>query len=441
MTNITTRSDKLFANTRRKIIIMATAISMLVMLLFSGIVMLTYQAVMFRTVDMELERYKDLESAMLKSYFDEATPPAFEPPGSMPEQNNQPNGILDDYAGESGMRYIRFLFVDGHLIWSSSEGYYPTAEHPELSDFDDKGVVTFSFEGERFRGFSIGENNVSVVTAINVTPEYESISKVAVALVVGLAVAFIVVLLVASRYSKRIVAPLKEAYLKQAFFIQDASHEMRTPLAVIRGKMELMAQRPNDEIQEHSQELSDVIAELTAMEKMNSSLLMLSKEDSFISHDITEFRLCDMLDELSEELFSILAEAQGKKFSVSVVPQDITVSWDYAKMKQAFTILLDNAFKYTDEGDEIRITATQSRDGMVSVSFYDSGKGIKQEDLPRIFDRFYRSEDVRAQDISGSGIGLSLLELLGNNLGFKIRVSSEYNLFTEFTITAPSVMK
>lgn len=309
-----------------------------------------------------------------------------------------------------------------------------------MSEFKDEEIVKFRFEGERFRGFVVSRNKVSVVTAINVTPEYESISKIVVALLIGLAVMFIVVIFVARYYSKRIVAPLKEAYIKQAFFIQDASHEMRTPLAVIRGKMELMAQRPNDEIHEHSQELSDIISEITAMEKMNSSLLMLSKEDSFIRHNISSFKLYDMVNELSEELFSILAEAQGKKFSFSVTPQDMAVSWDYAKMKQAFTILIDNAFKYTDEGDEIKITATQSRD-MVIISFYDSGRGIKQEDLPRIFDRFYRSDDVRAQDISGSGIGLSLLELLGNNLGFKIRVSSEYNFFTEFTISAPCIMK
>ncbi len=441
MTNITTRSDKLFANTRRKIIVMVTAISMLVMLLFSGVVMFTYQVVMFRTVDMELEQYKALEKALLKNFLDQNTPPMFERSDNDSAQDNLNNDILDDYAGESGMRHIRFLFVDGQIVWSSSEGYYPTAKYPDLSDFEENEILTFRFEGEHFRGFAVKRDNVSVVTAINVTPEYDSISKIAMALAIGLAVMFVVVAFVARHYSKKIVAPLKDAYLKQAFFIQDASHEMRTPLAVIRGKMELMAQSPNDEIQEHSQELSDIISEITAMEKMNSSLLMLSKEGYFISHDISSFKLYDMLSELSEELFSILAEAQGKKFSFSVTPQDIVVSWDYAKMKQAFTILLDNAFKYTDEGDKIKITATQNRDGTITIRFYDSGRGIRQEDLPRIFDRFYRSDDVRAQDISGSGIGLSLLELLGNNLGFKIGVSSEYNFFTEFVLTAPTVMK
>lgn len=440
MNNITTRSDKLFANTRRKIIVVVTAVSMLVMLLFSSVVMIAYQFVMFRTVDVELEQYKAFEKALLKNHFDSSTPPRFERPETNQIPDEQEKSILDDYAGESGMRSIRFLFVDDKIIWSSSEGFYPTAQYPDLKDFQEEEVVEFRFAGERFRGFAVSKNNVSVVTAINVTPEYDSLTKITSALLLGLAVMFIVVIFVARYYSKKIVAPLKDAYIKQAFFIQDASHEMRTPLAVIRGKMELMAQRPNDAIQEHSQELSDIISEISAMEKMNSSLLMLSKEDSFIKHEITTFRLCDMINELSDELFSVLAEAQGKNFSFSVTPQDITVSWDYAKMKQAFTILLDNAFKYTDEGDEIKITATQSRD-IVTISFYDSGRGIKQEDLPRIFDRFYRSDDVRAQDISGSGIGLSLLELFGNNLGFKTRVSSEYNFFTEFTISAPCVMK
>jgi len=440
MDNIATHSDKLFANTRRKIIIMVTAISMLVMLLFSGIVMFTYHIVMFRTVDVELEQYRALENAMLKNYFDENSPPVFTPPDTVPSQDVTDNGILDDYVGESGMRYIRFLFVDGKILWSSSEGYYPSDKYPALEKFLQDKIVSFSFEGERFRGFAVRKNNISIVSAINVTPEYASISKITVALLIGLGIMFVVLLFVARYYSKRIVAPLKDAYIKQAFFIQDASHEMRTPLAIIRGKMELMAQTPNDKIHEHSEELSDIISEITAMEKMNNSLLMLSKEDSFTRHNIVSFKLYDMFDELSGELFSILAELQNKKFSFSVTPQDIVVNWDYVKMKQAFTILLDNAFKYTDEGDEVTITANQSRDNVI-IRFFDSGKGIKQEDLPRIFDRFYRSDDVRAQDIPGSGIGLSLLELLGNNLGFKIKVSSEYGSFTEFTLTAPIIMK
>lgn len=441
MNKITTNSDKLFANTRRKIIVVVTAIVMLVMLLFSAIVMFTYSVVMFRTVDMELEQYKAREKTMLSNFFDQSAPPRFDYPNATPQQETPQNEILDDYAGENGARYVRFLFIDGQVIWSSSEGYSPDSEYPELSEFEEDDISQFSLGGERFRGILVKKNNMAIIAAINVTPEHESISKIVVALFIGLAAMFVVVLLVARYYSKRIITPLKEAYIKQAFFIQDASHEMRTPLSVIRGKIELVAQHPNDEIQEHSQELSDIISEITSMEKMNSSLLMLSKEDSFITHEISTFRLYDMINELSDELFSMLAELQNKKFSFSVVPQDVVVSWDYAKMKQAITILLDNAFKYTDEGDEINITATQSRDGMIVVSVYDSGRGIKPEDLSRIFDRFYRSDDIRAQDISGSGIGLSLLSLLGNNLGFKIRVSSEYTVFTEFTITAPCVMK
>ena len=439
MSNIATQSDRLFASTKKKIIIVVAVISMLVMLLFSGIVMTTYQVVLFRSVDMELEQYRMLEKNILKNFFAQSSPSILPFPEDRPQESPY-NGILDDYAGEGGMRTVRFLFMDSQLIWSSSGGYYPPGEHLELNELEENEIFRFSIGNERFRGFAVTQNNMTIVTGINVGPEYASISKILLALMIGLFAAFVVIVIVANHYSKKIVAPLKDAYVKQAYFVQDASHEMRTPLAVIRGKMELMAQSPNDEIQEHSEELSDIISELSAMEKMNSSLLMLSREDALVNHDISSFGLYDMLSELSDELFSMLAEAQGKSFSFSVTPQDIVVSWDYSKMKRAFTILLDNAFKYTAEGDEITITAEQSRDNVI-IRFYDSGRGIRQEDLPRIFDRFYRADDVRAQDISGSGIGLSLLSLLGNNLGFKIKVSSEYSSFTEFTIIAPINMK
>ena len=438
-----THSEKLFTITRKKFVLVIMIVSMLIMILFSGVVMMTYKFVIFRSVNSELEQYKTGESAMLKNLFESGSLPSFDiSMGNLPQMppSQGLDGIFGDYTDKNALRYIRFIFVDDNLIWSSLDGYYHQPMAADLTDVE-QGVADFEFRGLDFKGIAVSERNVTVVIARNVEPEYDALLKLSMALISALVLAFVGVWFVAKFYSEKILSPIREAYKKQAFFVQDASHEMRTPLAVIKGKIELMSRYPSDQIQEHTKEISDVISEITAMEKMSNHLIMLSKEDSFSDLKITEFKLSDMFSEISDEVFSLLAELQDKEFTFEVMPEDIIVGWDYEKMKRAFILLLDNAFKYTSDGDKIKITASKIRDDEVAVSFYDSGRGIRQEDLPRIFDRFYRADDVRATDISGSGIGLSMLGLLGANLGFKIEVSSEYGEFTQFTITAPINMK
>ena len=437
-------SDKLFATTRKKIILVIMAVAMLIMILFSGIVMLTYKFVIFRSVNSELEQYKAVEQAVLKNFYDGNTFPSLDIPSQDMPPSMAPSQGMDDifggYTDENALRYVRFIFVDNRLIWSTLDGYYDTPISADLTDIE-QGVSDFEFRGMDFKGIAVREKNVTIVTGRNVEHEYTALSRLSIALISALVLAFIGVWFVAKFYSKKIIDPIRDAYKKQEYFVQDASHEMRTPLSVIKGKVELMARHPGDQIHEHVDEIYDVISEISAMEKMSNHLIMLTKEDALAASNITEFRLYDMVSEISDELFAMLAETQGKEFVFSVKPQDVVVKWDYEKMKRAFVILIDNAFKYTEQGDKIEISALQIRDDELVIKFYDSGRGIKQSDLPRIFDRFYRSDDVRATDISGSGIGLSMLQLMGSALGFGIKVSSEYGKYTQFVITAPINMK
>ncbi len=443
MENKVTHSEKLFTKTRKKIVLVIMAVSMLIMILFSGIVMATYKFVTFHEVEKELEKYKTIETSLLKSLFESNSVPDLDVPMDTPPQIVPPQGFENFFGGYTdgnALKYVRFIFVNDQLLWSSIDGYYTHSITADLSDVEN-GVSEFKFRNIDFKGVAVAEKGITIVIARNVEPEYDALMKLSIALISALILAFVGVWFVAKFYSKKILAPIREAYRKQMLFVQDASHEMRTPLAIIKGKMELISRYPGDEIQEHTKEISDVISEITAMEKMSNHLIMLSKEDAFADHNITQFSLSEMLNKISDDVFSVLAEVQNKEFTFEVMPEDIIVGWDYEKMKRAFILLLDNAFKYTSEGDKIKITATKVRDDEIEITFYDSGRGIRREDLPRIFDRFYRADDVRATDISGSGIGLSMLGLLGANLGFKIEVTSEYGEFTQFTITAPINMK
>ena len=110
-----------------------------------------------------------------------------------------------------------------------------------------------------------------------------------------------------------------------------------------------------------------------------------------------------------------------------------TIFTDENKLRQLLLIFIDNAFKYTKENDFIAININQKDNVYTEISIIDSGVGIKQEDIPYIFDRFFRSENVRDKDIDGSGIGLSIAKMIAINLGVEISVKCENNK-TEFKI-------
>ena len=112
------------------------------------------------------------------------------------------------------------------------------------------------------------------------------------------------------------------------------------------------------------------------------------------------------------------------------------VQWDLDKVKRCFTILLENAFKYTEEGDTIQLELTKVNKHVV-VHIEDSGMGISKKDQERIFDRFFRSGDVRAKGIEGSGIGLTIVKKLITLHHGKISIESKENIGTKVIIELP----
>ena len=221
--------------------------------------------------------------------------------------------------------------------------------------------------------------------------------------------------------------------------MQDASHEMRTPLAVLKGQLELMSGYAKDTIEEHFEELSQMMSEISGLEKLNNDLLFLSREDVEGKITINKLLLNQFLQAITE-YYSDLAELQEKTFEALLPEEDKEVEWDEVKVRRCLTILLENAFKYTKEQDKIKLSIQMSSK-TVQIQVEDSGRGIKEEDKERIFDRFFRSSDVRAEGIEGSGIGLSLLKSLTRTLGIKMELQSIYQKGTCFTLEIPLKMQ
>lgn len=273
---------------------------------------------------------------------------------------------------------------------------------------------------------------------MNIDSEVQSINQLIKTIIMALVILIGIALVLSYILSSKVIKPIKKAYDKQVFFVQDASHEMKTPLAVIKGKLELLANSWDDKIEDHFEHISKMMSEVRDLEKLNSDLLLLSKEDIDNSVNIVSFELEEFIEDLSE-FYVDLAEVQEKNFIVNRPLTPVIVKWDYSKVKRMLIILLENAFKYTEEGGKISLSFEEVNKN-IKIIVCDNGIGIKEEDIGRIFDRFFRSADVRGKNIKGSGIGLSLLKSIGKTLGTDIKLYSKYGIGTRFEITIPKIL-
>lgn len=337
---------------------------------------------------------------------------------------------------------IIIVYNNGIFESMSSNLYFNEDNLPPIPQEAYNKLINIENDGYNFRCGIVKNNNYDIQILINIDPEIRSIRSLTTTIILSLIILIIITMILSTYLASKVVKPIKEAYDKQVYFVQDASHEMRTPLAVIKGKLELLANSWEDTIEMHFEHISKIMSEIRGLEKLNSDLLLLSKEDLNLAINITDFKLKDFVNNLSE-FYIDLADLKGKTFNVKMNKaeiENIIVHWDYDKIKRAIVILLENAFKYTGDDGEINLTI-ENLNKDIKISVKDNGIGIKKEEQSRIFDRFYRSESVRGENISGTGIGLSLLKSISKNFNIKLNVTSEYGVGTEFTLLIPKIMK
>lgn len=224
-----------------------------------------------------------------------------------------------------------------------------------------------------------------------------------------------------------LVKPVKENFERQKRFISDASHELKTPLAVISTNTDVL----ESEIGENKW-LTYIRSESQRMSELVNELLMLARLDDKSGHKLimTEVNLSDLVLMTALPFESTIFE-MGKKFDVDVQP-DIKCKGDESALKHIMTILIDNAIKYSAEHGEISVKLyNQSNKHIIEV--YNTGEGIKPENISKIFERFFRQDESRNSKTGGYGLGLSIAKSSVEAHGGKISVQSEYGKWVKFT--------
>lgn len=410
----------IFYITKRKVIFTSISILMLCLCIFAFIINETYNANIFKRIDKELIKEQGAIEKIISSL-----------PNSIKDKNNPLPPAMNPGV-------LAIVYYNDMLEVVKPNTYFDETNLPNLKTIVGSDPVNIESGGYRFRVCYIKKNNLKVYLLINIDSELKSIQQLKESLLISFIILFLVALGLSYYLSARIIKPVKEAYDKQVFFVQDASHEMRTPLAIIKGKIELLTKSIDNISDNELNHISKIMSEIRRLEKMNSDLLLLSKEDIGQNSTLQEFYLDDIVKDIGG-FYNDIAEVINRNFSVNS-NINTKVIWDYDKVKRIFVILIENAFKYTNKNGDIIISFKDSNKN-IEVSVKDNGIGIKKEDQERIFDRFFRTNDVRGKNIDGSGIGLSVLKSICKTLRIEVTLNSEFGKGSEFILLIPKVMR
>ena len=230
---------------------------------------------------------------------------------------------------------------------------------------------------------------------------------------------------------------IERSYNSQKQFVSDASHELRTPIAVVQGYVNMLQRWGKDDRTVLDEGLTAIAQETASMKNLVENLLFLARHDKkTLMLEMEVFDPCDVAEELHREAAMVTPEDH---FELTPL-EHCTIQADRNMVKQVMRILLDNAVKYTPQGGTITMGVARTKEGCV-LSMKDNGPGIPGEELPKIFDRFYRSDSARKAESGGHGLGLSIARIIVVAHGGKIRVRSKVGEGTTFSVLLPAVQE
>lgn len=228
---------------------------------------------------------------------------------------------------------------------------------------------------------------------------------------------------------------LETAFNKIARFTADASHELRTPIAVMRTITEVSL-RTSQTIAEHRDAETKVLEELEKTSSLVEKLMLLARADR--GEDRLQYCPVDLASTVREACFEgeILAETKQITLEKNISREPFIVQGDFQRLRRLFVILIENAVKYTPTCGQVTISVGHT-DGFATVEVKDTGIGIAPEDLPHIFDRFYRADKARSRDGGGLGLGLSIAQWEADAHGGSIVVQSVLGRGSAFQVRLP----
>jgi two-component system sensor histidine kinase CiaH len=403
--------------------------TMLILGLILGLLGATVYVALSRSLTQEVDRNLELSSQ-------QALPAILGPPDQSARPGQRPP--LGGQAGYRGGVFYLHLDPTGQAVanpqqvsitgveWPAAAGRAPSLATITLNDEPTRVLVQRAPDGDL------------LIVGQSLQPEQTALHSLLLVLVGGGGLGLLMVLGGAWFLAGRALVPIQQAFQRQQEFVADASHELRTPLTVLRSATDLLNQARHDPLARNGELFDDVRAEIGRMQRLTQDLLTLARSDRGELELMTA--PVDLAAVVGDIVRRTMPLAQAKAVQLELDAQRDwaapVVEADPDRLQQVLLILLDNAIKHTPAGGRVDVRIDQ-QGPMAQIHVEDTGVGIADEDLPRIFDRFYRADRARSE--GGTGLGLAIAKMLveahGGHLTLTSRVKPHFG--TQVTVSLP----
>lgn len=328
---------------------------------------------------------------------------------------------------------------------SIEQGLYEQAVNIAWNDPDNKSDVTL--DGRQWRyavtpiiNVSVSEDSETInndgttdkfsVVFLDVTSYNETLFDLMTTLLLVAGITLVAIFLVCLFFANRAIKPLAGTWQKQKQFVADASHELKTPLSIINANYDALLANQEETVQSQIKWLDYIKIGTDRMTKLINDLLTLAKFDEpNPAIRSTSFNFSKTVQSVLLSMDAAMLE-KGIELSFSIEP-GIFIESDPEGLNQIILILLDNALKYTDQNGQIDVVLSRSNQ-QAELFIKNSGKGIPEQELPKIFDRFYRGDHSRTHKNGSYGLGLSIAKAVTDLLGGDIQAQSTEGEYTTF---------
>ncbi|MBM7870459.1 signal transduction histidine kinase [Clostridium pascui] len=274
------------------------------------------------------------------------------------------------------------------------------------------------------------------IVFVDRSPQQENLKSILIIFIITGGASLILLYLISLHLANSTIKPIKEAFEKQQQFIEDASHELKTPLTIIKTNLSVISANEDMDVKSQAKWLGFIHSQTERMSNLINDMLSLAKIDSLEQPlYIANFDFSKVLDGvlLSFEAFIFESDIELK----TEIKEDIYLNGNKEDIQRLVTILMDNAVKNTPKNGIISVYLNYEKNN-IQLTIRNTGSGIPSESIDKIFERFYRADSSRARESGGYGLGLAIAKSIVERYHGKIYARSNANVDASFIVELPN---